>query len=272
MTADSKTYAPAWLSLREGADADARATAHLEPLRAHLGEPPVVIRDLGCGTGSMGRWLAPRLPGAQHWVMLDRDPLLLAHAAADPPGAAADGAPVTVETRRADVANLGVDDLTGAGLVTASALLDLLTREEVEALAAACSGAGCAALLTLSVRGEVQLTPDDPLDAAVASAFNAHQRRTVEGRRLLGPDAVPVAAEAFARHGAAVRVRAAPWRLGPERAALVRAWLLGWVGAAVEERPDLSEAARAYLDRRLAETATGALRVMVAHDDLLVLP
>lgn len=66
-------YAPAWLALREGADAAARASRLLGPLRQHLeaaaGEPggaePApgrstwVIRDLGCGTGSMGRWLAP---------------------------------------------------------------------------------------------------------------------------------------------------------------------------------------------------------------------
>jgi hypothetical protein len=26
-----------------------------------------VIHDLGCGTGAMGRWLAPVLPGPQHW-------------------------------------------------------------------------------------------------------------------------------------------------------------------------------------------------------------
>ena len=59
-----------------------------------------VIHDLGCGTGSMGRWLAPRLPGPQHWVLHDRDADLLAVAADEPPGVAADGAAVTVETRR----------------------------------------------------------------------------------------------------------------------------------------------------------------------------
>ena len=54
-----------------------------------------VIHDLGCGTGAMGRWLAPLLPGPQHWVVHDRDADLLAVAAADPPGPAADGAAVT---------------------------------------------------------------------------------------------------------------------------------------------------------------------------------
>ncbi len=59
-----------------------------------------MIHDLGCGTGAMGRWLAPLLPGPQHWVLHDRDADLLEVAAADAPGPAADGAPVTVEARR----------------------------------------------------------------------------------------------------------------------------------------------------------------------------
>ena len=39
------------------------------------------VHDLGSGTGSMARWLAPRLPGPQHWVLHDRDAGLLARAA-----------------------------------------------------------------------------------------------------------------------------------------------------------------------------------------------
>ena len=52
-----------------------------------------------------------------------------------------------------------------------------------------CAGAGCPILLTLSVVGRVELTPADPLDRRVAAAFDAHQRRTTERGRLLGPDA-----------------------------------------------------------------------------------
>ncbi len=58
-----------------------------------------MIHDLGCGTGAMGRWLAPLLRGPQHWVVHDRDADLLVVAAADLPGPAADGAAVTVETQ-----------------------------------------------------------------------------------------------------------------------------------------------------------------------------
>lgn len=61
---DPPRYAPEWLELREGADAAARAHDLLDPLRIRLANLPgrsggLVIHDLGCGTGSMGRWLAP---------------------------------------------------------------------------------------------------------------------------------------------------------------------------------------------------------------------
>ncbi|MFF8726476.1 methyltransferase domain-containing protein [Streptomyces sp. NPDC015171] len=272
-TEEPPRYAPEWLQLREVADAAARSQDLLDPLRTrlagHQGRPGgLVVHDLGCGTGSMGRWLAPRLDGAQHWILHDHDPYLLHFAAVASPRAAADGSRVTVETRRGDVARLTPDALSGASLVTASALLDVLTREELETLADACAGAGCPALLTLSVAGRVELAPADPLDAEIADAFNAHQRRT----GMLGPDAVTVACEVFSERGATVRLHPSPWRLGPAQAALTEQWLRGWVGAAVEQRPELRGPAERYLEARLADCAAGTLRVTVHHSDLLALP
>jgi trans-aconitate methyltransferase len=266
-----------WLALREGADAAARSPRLAERLRNHLvaGAPPgvpVVIRDLGCGAGSMARWLAGRLPGPQLWILHDREPGLLASAAPNPPARAADGAPVTARTRVSDLTALGAADLAGTALVTASALLDLLTAEEVDRLAAACIEVGAAALLALSVTGTVELEPPDPLDAALADAFGAHQRRRVAGRRLLGPDAGAAALDAFARRGAMVESRATSWRLGAERVELAREWLWRWVGAACVQRPELARSAGSYLRRRLAACAAGQLRVVVGHVDVLALP
>ncbi|MFE0043472.1 class I SAM-dependent methyltransferase [Streptomyces albireticuli] len=273
-TVGTDRFAAEWLYLREEADAEARARELLGPLADRLPDrqEPAVVRDLGCGTGSLGRWLAGRLPGAQHWILHDHDAGLLDRALTGLPGVSADGRPVTAATRRGDITRLRAADLAGTSLLTASALLDLLTAGEVEALAAACAGAGCPALLTLSVVGRVELFPADPLDAEVAEAFDAHQRRVAHGRRLLGPDAVDVATEAFRRHGAQVRRAASPWRLGTERAELTARWLEGWVAAAREQRPGLASRADAYLRRRLAACEAGGLRVVVHHADLLALP
>ncbi|MFC0533781.1 class I SAM-dependent methyltransferase [Phytohabitans kaempferiae] len=261
-------FSPGWLALREPADANARAVELLDPLRDRLaGTIRPVIRDLGAGSGSMGRWLAPRLGGPQHWVMHDRDPALLALAASG----MAQFPLVTVETRQGDVTRLTAADLAGASLVTASALLDLLTAEEVDGLAEACVGAGSSALFTLSVAGRVDLSPADPLDGELEDAFNDHQRRIHGTRALLGPDAPGAAAEAFERRGAMVMEQPSPWRLGPEHAALIAEWLRGWVGAAVEQRPELGEPAGSYLRRRLDATAEGDLRATIDHRDLLAL-
>ncbi|MEU8686243.1 class I SAM-dependent methyltransferase [Streptomyces sp. NPDC048611] len=276
-------FAPRWLELRERADAAARAPELLRPLRAWLEARPapagppgsaggLVVRDLGCGIGSMGRWLAVRLPGPQEWVLHDLDPDLLALAGARMPVTAADGTPVTATTARGDLAALTADDLAGTSLVTASALLDLLTREEVEDLAEACVGAGSPVLLALSVAGRVELSPADPFDARLTGAFNDHQRRTDQGRALLGPDAVAAAVEAFERRGATVLVQSSPWRLGSAESGLIAEWLRGWVGAAHAQQPELAPEAVAYLRRRLEECAAGELTVAVHHIDLLALP
>jgi hypothetical protein len=262
-----------WLALREPADAAARSLELVE----HLARRPAasgrwVIHDLGGGTGAMGRWLAPLLPGPQDWVVHDRDADLLALAVADVPGPAADGGAVTVETKQSDITRLQPGDLAGATLITASALLDMLTEEELARIVNACAAAACPILLAMSVVGRVGLTPADPLDNRMAAAFNAHQRRTIERSRLLGPDAVTVAAGQFGRLGAEVLVRSSPWRLGAAQAVLAEAWFTGWMGAACEQQPELTGEAEAYTSRRLAQAAAGELGVTVDHADLLALP
>jgi hypothetical protein len=242
--------APEWLELREPADAEARTAELAERLARHLPAGRLVIHDLGGGTGAMGRWLAPRLPGPQHWVVHDRDAELLA---------LAEG----VETRRSEITRLSPDDLAGATLVTASALLDMLTADELGRMLGAC--AGLPMLLALTVTGGVALTPAEPLDARIVAAFNVHQRR---GGRL-GPDAVAAAVEEL---GPEVLVRPSPWRLGVAHAGLMTEWLGGWVAAACEQEPALADEAGAYRERRLAQAAAGELAVTVDHADLLVLP
>ena len=252
MSAIAVRVSPAWLELREPADAAARSAELAARLARHLpADRPLVIHDLGGGSGAMGRWLAPRLPGPQHWVVHDRDEDLLEIAVAVPPESA------TVEARRSDITRLAPADLAGAHLITASALLDLLTADELDRMLAACAGRPL--LLALSVVGRVALMPADPLDAPIEAAFNDHQRR--DGK--LGPDAVS------ALRGELI-ARPSPWRLDGEDAELIAEWLRGWVAAACEQEPALD--ARAYLGRRLAQAAAGELAVTVDHADVLVLP
>jgi hypothetical protein len=254
----SATVSPQWLELREPADAAARSEELAERLSRHLGPGRLTIHDLGGGSGAMGRWLAPRLPGPQHWVVHDRDDDLLQLAVADAP------AGVTVEARRSDITRLAPEDLAGASVVVASALLDLLTADELAAVLRACAGRPM--LLALTVAGRVAFAPADPLDARLAAAFDAHQRRG----GLLGPDAVAAAVHAL--RGAECVVRPSPWRLDAAHAGLMAEWLGGWVAAACEQEPALAAEVGPYQHRRLVQAAGGQLSVTVDHADLLVLP
>jgi hypothetical protein len=273
MTTEDTRVSRRWLALREPADAAARSPE----LAEHLGRvlPSTgrhVIHDLGSGTGAMGRWLAPRLPGPQHWVLHDRDADLLEFATAKPPGPAADGAAVTLEAKLSDITRLAPCDLGDATLITASALLDMLTAEELTALVTVCAGARCPILLTLSVVGRVDLIPPDPLDRPVAAAFDAHQHRTTGRGRLLGPDAVALAVQELGRLRSEVLVRPSPWQLGAPEAELTAEWFVGWVGAAREQQAELTAQTDGYRRRRLAQAEAGRLAVRVEHADVLALP
>jgi hypothetical protein len=272
MSAPGSQVSREWLALREPADAAARAADLVEDLRQSTAASRWMIHDLGCGTGAMGRWLAPLLPGPQHWIVHDRDADLLEVAAAHPAGPAADGAAITLEPRHSDITRLHPGDLAGATLITASALLDVLTEGELGRLIALCASAVCPMLLTLSVVGRVELNPADPLDGRVGAAFDAHQRRMTERGRLLGPDAVGLAVGQFGRVGAEVLVRSSPWRLGGSQADLTAEWFTGWVGAACEQDVELAQEVELYTRRRLAQAAAGELAVTVDHADLLVSP
>jgi hypothetical protein len=262
MIAEAVRVSPEWLLLREPVDAAARSAELAERLGRHLATAGrLVIHDLGGGGGAMGRWLAPRLPEPQHWVVHDRDPDLLKLAVTVPAGSDM----VTVEARLTDITRLTTDDLLGASLITASALLDLLTADELVRLFRACGARPM--LLALTVVGRVILSPADPLDLRIGAAFNAHQR--CDG--LLGPDAIAAAVDTFRGTGAEVLVRPSPWRLDASHADLTAEWLDGWVAAACEREPALAAVAGAYRDRRLAQAA-GELAVTVDHADLLVLP
>jgi hypothetical protein len=263
MSACAVRVSPHWLALREPADAAARSGELAERLAGRLRPAGrLVIHDLGAGDGAMGRWLAPRLPGPQHWVLHDRDADLLARAMAHVPRMAT----VTLEPRASDITCLAPAELAGASLITASALLDMLTADELARILSACPR--CPVLLALTVVGQVELGPAEPLDARVAAAFNAHQHR---GRRL-GPDAVAAAVDQLRATGAEVLVRPSPWRLDATHADLAAEWFGGWVAAAFEQEPALAAAVGGYRRRRLAQAAAGELSVTVDHADLLVLP
>jgi hypothetical protein len=261
-----------WLALREQEDADARSRDLALTVAAMLPEEPIVIHDLGSGTGSMMRWLAPLLPGPQTWVLHDWNADLIEEAIDRARPTDRNNAAVCVHSQIGDLADLRPGHLAGASLVTASALLDVLTAAEIHAIVAACVGAHCPALLALSVTEEVRLSPRHQLDAAVQHAFNSHQLRDADGRQQLGRYGAPIARGLFAEAGWHVRPSTTLWQLDHRRPQLLAEWLDGWVGAAVEQDSALCSQASRYLHLRRSQIERGELAVVVRHVDLLAWP
>ena len=74
-------FSSEWLALREAADHRARASRLTAQLTTDFASRDNVrILDLGCGTGSNLRALAPALGTAQDWVLVDDNKDLLNHA------------------------------------------------------------------------------------------------------------------------------------------------------------------------------------------------
>jgi hypothetical protein len=261
-----------WLSLREAQDSRARSRDLARAVLALLPDGPMTVHDLGSGTGSMMRWLAPLLPGPQAWVLHDWNANLTRHALDGEAPRDRDGAPVSITTRVGELEELRAADLEGASLVTASALLDVLTASEAHAIVEACVEVGAPTLLSLSVTGEVELRPWDARDKLFETAFNAHQRREVHDRRLLGRYGAPIVQGLFELAGWKVRKARTSWRIADTEPRLLNEWFDGWIDAAEEQSPTLRADAAGYRELRRSQLDRGELSAVVYHLDLLAWP
>jgi hypothetical protein len=281
-----------WLSMREPFDAAARAAPLVAELRRHIPRgaraAPLEVVDLGAGAGSNLRYLAPRLGGEQRWRLVDRDRALL-HAAvvatrawAVSRSAVVSPAGPTLTLRAEDFAcrlrgearNLSGDALASlglpsGGLVTAAALLDLVSMGWLEALAARSKAAGAAICFALTYDGRTVCTPDEPEDAMALDLFNRHQRLDKGFGPALGPAAAGAAEQALSTHGYRVLTERSDWDIGPQHTAMQHALLDGWLSAALEIAPERTAPLTAWHRRRRVHVEAGRSRLVVGHVDLV---
>lgn len=252
-----------WLDLREPADAAARNRVVLAQLAADfVGRRSVAAIDLGAGSGSTVRAVAPHLPTEQCWTLVDDDPALLATAA----GRAENGA---VRTRRLDIAREVDLALTGhCDLVTCSALLDLVSRRWLGRLVDRLRPRGIPFYAALSYDGAIRLEPAHPLNETVVELFNHHQQGDKGFGRALGPDAGRATAAAFESAGYAVLAGRADWRLDPSMAPLQRALVDGIADAVTETGQLAPTDLAAWRTAHLAAIEAGLAFVQVGHTDL----
>ncbi len=288
-----------WLALREPYDAAARERAASQGLAcwppacraASPSDAPLSILDLGGGTGANPRFLAPRLAGPQSWRVIEHDTGLLGAL----PQAMADWAAragVTCHAQGEGVELAGaaswsarvepvVLDLAcrlhdvpfaGAHLVTASALLDLVSAQWLDALVAHCAAARSAVHFALSYDGRIAWREPHPDDGWLRDALNRHQLGDKGFGPALGPAAAGVARARLAEAGYLTHSARSDWHVGPHDVALQRALIDGWAAAAAEVDPAQRDRARAWRRVRLVALSAGRSSLSVGHVDLVGWP
>lgn len=277
MTEESHRFEADWLSLREPADHRSRAAELIPPLvSAWRGRGWRRVVDLGCGTGSNLRFLSPRLPGPQEWVVVDHDPEHLARLIEGVPEDESDdpASSRSIHPVCGSVEAEGLAQVRRADLVTCSALLDLVTEGWLRDLVDALAHEGKrGAYFALSYDGTFDWDVPDPDDASIRGAVNAHQHRDKGMGPALGPDAVMVVEDLLRGAGFHMETGASPWRLrGTADAPLAAALVHGWAEAALEQLPADASSIRAWRARRLATIRDGDFALRVGHRDVLALP
>lgn len=278
--ASGSTFDGDWLAAREPVDHQARAPALNRLLNDWLavrydrsGEtsqrPPVQVVDLGAGRGNNGVYLVPRLEVPQQWLLVDQDSDLLATAASR-----MEQLDVPYTTALTRLTASGIERVLPAdtALVTASALIDLVSGEWLRELVKASVARQAAVLVVLTYAGRFRLAPADPDDHLVERLVNEHQHGDKGVGTALGPEATAELAAALQARGYRLHLADSPWHLTPQHPEVISHLLSGWIQAARDcQSGDDARLAR-WLETRRRQLDQGQLSVSVDHRDLLALP
>lgn len=248
-----------WLELREPCDHAARSMPLADAFAEALGPAPRLI-DLGCGTGNNLRYLAPRLPAGQRWLLVDHDPELLQKGRA-----ALERTQIDVRFRALNLAR-ELPDLGDCTGITASALLDLASAAWLERLARWCRGRPV--LMALTFDGRLAWQPAADEDECVRQRFLAHQRTDKGFGPALGADAAGHFAGRLEAQGQRVTMARSDWRLDPVDTPLLAATLDGIIAAVAE----MDAGPEAWTSLRRRQLAARELHLNVGHVDLLAVP
>jgi hypothetical protein len=156
----------------------------------------------------------------------------------------------------------------GVDLITASALLDLVSEAWLERLVALQRHTEAALLMVLSVDGRIAWSPTDADDLSVTEVVNRHQRTDKGFGPALGARAVEVLHSLLATAEGQVLLSPSDWLLGNADRELQLALLAGYVDVAAVAVDGID----AWAARRRQLIAGGQSHLTIGHGDLLFLP
>ncbi|MCS6932330.1 MAG: class I SAM-dependent methyltransferase [Acetobacteraceae bacterium] len=287
----TETFDADWLSLREEHDHAARHAGLALALSAALPERPRLL-DLGAGTGSLFRWLAPILGRAQAWTLVDADLGLIRRAFAETEAwAKANGWATSWPSRQVLLVHTPAGAWRMEGLITDlcdapgnlpldrtdavvnTALCDLVSRAWVRRMAEGLRQHRLPFYAALNVSGHERFFPPHPADVLVARGFRRDQARDKGfGGVALGPEAPSAMARAFGAAGYRVLLAPSDWRIGRGFSGFAATLAEGHANAARARLPGHRAAIAAWLAARRRQAARGALSARIGHTDLLALP
>jgi hypothetical protein len=229
-----------WLALREPVDHRSRNPKLLESVKAHLQHVEssrsgaIHIVDLGCGSGSNLRALAPVFNDVQEWTLVDSDPKLLLAAQAALLKWSEDSTIIKSELQRSTYEPLGtklilkkhnkeiivnfhcadlseevhLSIMATTDLVTAAAFFDLTSDDWLRKF---CNTLSKPLYATLSYNGNEAWDPQEPSDQSVLQAFHFHQRTDKGFGAAAGPDAASSLINFLLERQFRVDVAESPW-------------------------------------------------------------
>jgi hypothetical protein len=262
-------FSAEWLALRESYDLRARNPIVLDAVAASFKSLDAIsVVDLACGAGSTIRALGPHLPVRQRWDLVDNDPHLLTVACS---GRFSDD--VRLNAVPLDLNSDFAAALDGTNdLITISALLDLVSEDWLDRFTRHIAARALPAYAALTYDGRIELSPADPLDTAITSALNAHQRTDKGFGPALGPSAAAVAISQFKALGYSSVQGKSDWMIGTADREIQDELLGGWAGAASEVKPLPRSDIDNWLVRRKAAVREGASTMRVGHVDFFATP
>ena len=277
-------FSAQWLALRETADHRARDVSLRDQVvhdLAHLARVrpgPINLVDLGCGSGSNLRALAPHLPATQHWTLVDYDPALLSAAKAalmqwadkivseqETLVVLKNGKHISIDFLCEDLSsNLEAVLSRPMDLLTAAAFFDLVAESWLERF---CGLLNAPLYTVLTYNGQEVWSPPQATDAAMLKAFHAHQQTDKGFGAAAGPTAAGVMEKLLKARGFAVSSAQSPWKLNASDRNLIEQLAIGSAGAVLEtKRVSVEEVSAWKQSRSVAQTCE------IGHTDLYARP